>query len=175
MTEKSSKGLDYALDKTAFIGAASRAVGGAARTVGGKAGDAARTVGQHADTMKGVGMAGMGASLPLMAINRMKQKIQNDTRRKALVEDLYTNDPIIGQADREDVIQYYATILSVAPSISLDKNVVRELLQNFIKFGRVDLQTVKTMADTEKSMKSSDGTKDPLPDALKSLASLKKG
>jgi len=108
-------------------------------------------------------------ALPLMAINRLKKKIQNDTRRKALIEDLYMNDPIIKDAEREDVLQYYATIYSVAPSVSLDKNVVRELLQNFVKFGRVDIQTIKTLAETEEKMSKGNQNSFKATDALRMM------
>lgn len=76
----------------------------------------------------------------------------NSITRKALLEDLVLNDPIISQADEDQVKQYFATIHHLAPKLSQDKNIVRELLQNFIKFGRVDLASIKALADTQKSM-----------------------
>lgn len=166
--EKKTDTLDYVLEKSAFLGAARRAAGrlgsaikgtakkfeqGMAEPISSGGPSRAKNMG---DIAKTVTFTGSAATLPYIAINHLKKQIQNDTRRKALIEDLYMNDPVISQADREEVIEYYATILSVAPSISLDKNVVRELLQNFIKFGRVDLQTIKTLADTEKTMKDAD-------------------
>lgn len=51
-------------------------------------------------------------------------------------------------------MEWYATIVHFAPTVSLDKNAVREILQGFARFGRVDLQTLKLLADTEKSMAS---------------------
>jgi hypothetical protein len=136
------KYLDHVLKKTAFNL------------------DTLRTIAKTAPVI------GASVAVPFLAANSWRNKIQNDTRRKALIEDLYSTDPIIKNADRDDVIEYYSTIFSVAPSISLDKNVVRELLQNFIKFGRVDIQTIKTLADTEKSMKQSKPDMFNVKDAL---------
>lgn len=94
--------------------------------------------------------AGVGFGvLTAYTFKRAKDKIQNDTRRKSMLSNLMETDPIIGQADKQQVLEYYATIFHVAPKISLDKNAVRELLQAFIKFGRVDMATLKMLADTE--------------------------
>lgn len=183
MTEKNTKYLDYALSKCAedieknagVFGSIYNAIKGAPSKAQGiynniqdpngvkhveDAAKATRAVIGNALTLA------VGAAIPLMTINSMKNKIQNDTRRKALIEDLYQNDPIIKNADREEVIQYYATIFSIAPSVSLDKNVVRELLQNFIKFGRVDIQTIKTLAETERSISQSKSLPFRVTDAL---------
>jgi hypothetical protein len=84
--------------------------------------------------------------------NSLKNKIQNDLRRKTLIEDLLQNDPIIKAADKDKVMEYYATIYHVAPHISADKNTVRDLLHNFLTFDKVDLNSIKTLADAEKSI-----------------------
>lgn len=46
----------------------------------------------------------------------------------------------------------YATIYHFAPKVSLDKVAVREVLQGFARFGKVDLQTLKMLAETEKAL-----------------------
>lgn len=71
-----------------------------------------------------------------LVIGKVINKIKNDIRRKSLLEDLRLNDPLLRDID----------------TVSLDKNAVREILQGFARFGRVDLQTLKMLADTEKSM-----------------------
>ena len=95
---------------------------------------------------KGLGILAAGS----YALSKIKTKIQNEPRRKAIVEDLASNDPIIKEADKDQVLQYYATIYNIAPTVSLDKNAVREILQGFVRFGRVDVQTLKTLAETER-------------------------
>jgi len=85
-------------------------------------------------------------------MSKIIQNIMNDHKRKAMLEDLIMNDAFIKQADPERVKEFYATIHYMAPKLSGDKNVVKELLQNFIKFDRVDISSIKALADTQKSM-----------------------
>jgi len=89
------------------------------------------------------------ASLTTFGLKAIINKIQNDTRRKALIEDLMSTDPIIKEADSTKVLEYYATIYNLAPTVSKEKPVVRELLQHFVRFGHIDLATIKTLTDTE--------------------------
>ena len=77
-----------------------------------------------------------------VVLGKVINNIKNDIRRKSLLEDLHLNDPLLRDIDH------------FAPTVSLDKNAVREILQGFARFGRVDLQTLKLLADTEKSMVS---------------------
>lgn len=87
-----------------------------------------------------------------LVIGKVINKIKNDIRRKSLLEDLRLNDPLLRDIDKAQLMEWYATIVHCAPTVSLDKNAVREILQGFARFGRVDLQTLKMLADTEKSM-----------------------
>lgn len=87
-----------------------------------------------------------------LVIGKVINKIKNDIRRKSLLEDLRLNDPLLRDIDKAQLMEWYATIVHFAPTVSLDKNAVREILQGFAHFGRVDLQTLKMLADTEKSM-----------------------
>ena len=87
-----------------------------------------------------------------LVIGKVINKIKNDIRRKSLLEDLRLNDPLLRDLDKAQLMEWYATIVHFAPTVSLDKNAVREILQGFARFGRVDLQTLKMLADTEKSM-----------------------
>ena len=101
------------------------------------------------------------AALGAIGLGLHLKKIQNSIRHKAIVEDLMTTDPIIKQAPREQVLEAYATIYHLAPRIALEKQIVRELLQQVVKFGRLDMQTVKMITDTEKTIK--DVRMPPLP------------
>jgi len=85
------------------------------------------------------------------------KKIQNDTRRKALIEDLMLTDPIIKGAPKEQVMAFYATINNVAPSISTDKTIVKQLLQHFISFGTIDLPMIKMLAETHGTIEKNKG------------------
>lgn len=89
-------------------------------------------------------------------LGKALNSIKNDIRRKSLLEDLYLNDPLLHEIDKAQLMEWYATIVHFAPTVSLDKNAVREVLHGFARFGRVDLQTLKMLADTEKSMTAGD-------------------
>lgn len=89
-----------------------------------------------------------------VVLGKVINNIKNDIRRKSLLEDLHLNDPLLRDIDKAQLMEWYATIVHFAPTVSLDKNAVREILQGFARFGRVDLQTLKLLADTEKSMAS---------------------
>lgn len=96
--------------------------------------------------------ATLAMSLGAYGLKKVINKIQNDTNRKALLEDLMNTDPIIKKGPKEDVLKYYATIYNVAPDLSKDKNAVREILQSAVKFGRMDIQTIKSMTEIERNM-----------------------
>ena len=85
-------------------------------------------------------------------LGKALNSIKNDIRRKSLIEDLYLNDPLLHEIDKAQLMEWYATIVHFAPTVSLDKNAVREVMHGFARFGRVDLQTLKMLADTEKNM-----------------------
>lgn len=97
-------------------------------------------------------------SLAYSTYSNIKSKLQNDVRRKALIEDLIKNDPVIKNENKDKVMEYYATIFHIAPHISADKNTVRDLLHNFITFDKVDLNSIKLLADAEKSLTTVHGT-----------------
>lgn len=85
-------------------------------------------------------------------LGKALNSIKNDIRRKSLLEDLHLNDPLLHEIDKAQLMEWYATIVHFAPTVSLDKNAVREVMHGFARFGRVDLQTLKMLADTEKNM-----------------------
>jgi len=85
-------------------------------------------------------------------MHKVYNDIKNDYRRKALLKDLHDNDPVLKEVPEDTILEWYATIYNFAPRLSLDKNAVRELLQTFTRFGRVDLNTLQSIAKTEESM-----------------------
>lgn len=97
--------------------------------------------------MLAVGSLVMGGA----AIAKAIKEVNNDVRRKRLITELHTTDPILSGLPPEQILEWYATIYHFAPHFSLDKSAVKEVLQNFARFGRVDVNTLKMLADTEKS------------------------
>ena len=107
--------------------------------------------------MKSPRIAGTAAILSSFALSKAIRTIQNNTRKKALIEDLMTTDPIISKADKAQVLEYYALIDNIAPAVSLERPIVRELLQSFIRFGRVDINTLKMLTETQKNHEAGKG------------------
>lgn len=97
--------------------------------------------------MLAVGSLVMGGA----AIAKAIKEVNNDVRRKRLITELHTTDPVLSELPPEQILEWYATIYNFAPHFSLDKSAVKEVLQNFARFGRVDVNTLKMLADTEKS------------------------
>lgn len=87
----------------------------------------------------------------LLLYKKVKE-IKNDVVRKNLIDDLRRTDPLLSSVSEEQLLEWYATIVHFAPKFSLDKSAVREVLQGFARFGRVDVNTLKMIADTEKAV-----------------------
>jgi len=146
------KALDFALEKTA---------GMMNDFVGGLDGPGVQKVNNVAGTAtKGL--------LVGWVLKSAIQKMMNSHADKAMVEGLMLTDPILKQADPEKVKEFYATICYLAPKLKSDKNIVRELLQNFVKFNRIDLPSIKALADTQGSL--SKGEVDVMGNAIKILS-----
>lgn len=107
------------------------------------------------DVFRNLGVKNSGLLLTggAYAVSRVVGKIMNDHNRKAMIEQLMTEDPYLKNIDKEELLNNYATIYMFAPEISKDKNVVRELLTQFSKFGRVDTHTLNTLVNTEDKLK----------------------
>lgn len=93
-----------------------------------------------------------GVAIGALGLKMLYDKIQRDRQAKQVIDDLMRNDPIISKEAPDKVMQYAATVYNVAPSVTRDHNIMKNLLQNFIKFGTVDLQSIKMLVDIEKSM-----------------------
>lgn len=92
-----------------------------------------------------------GLVLGATSLGVLYDKLKGDNRRKAIFESLCW-DPMFKDMDKSQLLQWYTTIYHYAPRTSLDKVATKELLRQFMTFGRVDLQTLKTLAETEKAM-----------------------
>ena len=108
----------------------------------------ANIVGTLSTVAGGVGTLASG----IMMGKAYLAKLNNDTRRRAIIEDLARNDAILRQVPKDKLISWYGVIFQYSPRTSLNKEVTRDLLQSFARIGKVDLQTVKTLAETEKAV-----------------------
>lgn len=93
------------------------------------------------------------------------RKLQNtlflDNRRHKLVENIIDNDPIISVFERENPGQSYnaySTMASVAPTLSLDPNVVTSFLREAAQTGGpLNHLTVKQLAEAEHAVGKAQG------------------
>lgn len=86
-----------------------------------------------------------------VAIHKAVKELKNDTKRRQIVTRLHETDPVLSGIPPEQLMEWYATIYHFAPKFSLDYASVREVLQNFVRFGKVDVNTIKMLAETEKA------------------------
>lgn len=137
---KNEAGLEFAMRKTAGIFDFLKRKGKPSAS-----GKASKSVlfGLSGKSLASIGiMGGIGIAAYI-------RKIRNDHTRKALIEQLMVEDPILKNADREQLLEYYATIYMFAPDVSKDKNAVRELLVNFVRFGKVDFQSINSLVQAQ--------------------------
>ena len=98
---------------------------------------------------------GVGLTLGGVLIKKLIDNIRNDSNKKRIIEDLALNDPVLNEIDKPTLLEWYATICHYAPTLCTDKQTVSEILHNFARFGKVDMSTLKMLADTEKSLSAS--------------------
>ncbi len=121
-------------------------------------------------TLGTIGMLGTTA----FALAQACKYITHDVKRKRLIEELGRTDPVLSRVEPDQLMEWYATIYHLAPTVSLDKSAVREILQNFARFGRVDVNTLKMLADTEKATSGSGGSMQSWGNTLSALAASSK-
>lgn len=148
-----NKGPVYylAMEKTAFLG------GSALQSIGAFAQKAVAEP-KFGDALKGVSMLVGATALGANVLQTIFRKIDNDTRCKALIEDLATNDPVLKEVDRDQLKEWYATMYYYAPTMSTDKATVKEILQGFARFGKIDIKTLQLLTDTEDKLSKMKGT-----------------
>ena len=119
--------------------------------------DPARLLGQAAISSFGSGMGQAGAEL----LKDIAQKaiastanIGNKSARKAILEQLRAEDPIIADADDKMLMEAYHTMERFAPTLSTDKNAVRSFLRQAVMSGTgPDFMTIKLLAESETAIK----------------------
>lgn len=98
---------------------------------------------------------GVGMMLGGVLLKKAIDSIRNDSNKKRIIEDLALNDPVLKEVEKPTLMEWYATVCHYAPTLCTDKQTVSEVLRNFARFGKIDLSTLKMLADTEKSISSS--------------------
>lgn len=77
-------------------------------------------------------------SLPELVGAQSAEELQNEAatldndQRQALLQDLMVTDPIISEADPQNVMDMYSTIVNIAPKVSMHKEIVRSMLRQAV-------------------------------------------
>lgn len=136
---------------------------GPAPTVGGSIGKQLAQNAENTDNAKGfmdvwgalMGNKGVvaGAMLGALTLRALHNDLKKSNRHRAMFESLCW-DPEFASVDKGKLLEWYTTIYRYSPTTALDKTATKELLKQFNTFGRVDMQTLKTLADTEEALAS---------------------
>lgn len=98
----------------------------------------------------------VGASLLKDIMSKAKSavgSIGQDAARKAVLDQLKKEDPILAQADDKALMEAYHTMARFAPQLSTDKNAVRSFLRQAMMSGAgPDYMSIKLLADAERSV-----------------------
>lgn len=117
----------------------------------------------------GGGIGGGAAKAGIQAIgnliggvtHKIHERLFLDRKRRDLLDEITANDFVVSTFERESpgsAEKAYSTLAKVAPTLSMDPNVVTSFLRNAAQSGGpLDFQTVKLLADAEKSLKQSQG------------------
>lgn len=113
----------------------------------------------------GAGVGGAGV-LVLTDILRkagrgLSQKLVYDNKRKDMLRTILASDPIISTFEAQNpgmCLKVYASMVSVAPTLSLDPNAVTSFLREAAQtHGAINYMTIKQLAETEKAISDAAG------------------
>jgi len=118
------------------------------------------TGGGFAANLGGQALAGalgtIGASLLKDMYAKAKSgfgSIGNDSARKAILEQLKHEDPVLSQADDNTLMGAFHTMSRFAPTLSTDKNAVRSFLRQAVMSGAgPDYMSIKLLAESERAV-----------------------
>jgi len=111
----------------------------------------------------GVGILGMTmlAELLRKAGQGFTQKLKSDNQRKELLRSIVETDPMISSFEAQNpgvMLRVYASMISVAPTISLDHNAVTTFLREAAQtHGSVNYMTLKQLAEAEHAVNQATG------------------
>lgn len=81
-----------------------------------------------------------------------ENSIVQNTRRSILLADLMSNDPIIRDADPNQVVEVYKMMVMTSPRVSLDKAQVRSFLRNAVNSVAVSPADAKVISDVDRGV-----------------------
>jgi len=84
--------------------------------------------------------------------------IGSDAARKAVLEQLKKEDPILSNASDANLMESFHTMARFAPTLSTDKNAVRSFLRQAVMGGTgPDFTTIKLLAESERAVTGKSG------------------
>lgn len=117
---------------------------------------------------KGIGTGVGGAGVLILsdllrkAGRGLSQKLVYDAKRKEMLRKILSMDPIVSAFEAQNpglMLKVYASMVSVAPTLSLDQNAVTSFLREAAQtHGSLNYMTIKQLAETEKAINESKGT-----------------
>jgi len=112
----------------------------------------------------GAGAAGVMVLTDILrkAGRGLSQKLIYDNKRKEMLRTILSMDPIVSAFEAQNpglMLKVYASMVSVAPTLSLDQNAVTSFLREAAQtHGALNYMTIKQLAETEKAINESKGT-----------------
>lgn len=108
----------------------------------------------------GAGVGGAGVLLLTDILRKagrgLSQKLKHDARRRDILRTVLTTDPMLSSFEAQNpglLLKVYASMVSVAPSLSTDRNVVTTFLREAAQtHGSINYMTIKQLAETEKAI-----------------------
>ena len=79
--------------------------------------------------------------------------IKQDNKARQVFE-MLTRDPQLSRIDPGTLAEWFAAIYHYSPTAATDRATAKELMHQFATFGKVDLQTLKTLAEIEEKRTS---------------------
>lgn len=107
-------------------------------------------------------LADFGVRQPLGELTSLiKKKLYTEPKQRRVFNEVIKSDPDLARvfSERPHVINdTYDTLKFVGPNLSTNKNAVRNFLRNGMMVdGNIDYSTIKTLAETEKTLRQARG------------------
>lgn len=114
----------------------------------------------------GAGVGGAGVLLLTDILRKagrgLSQKLVHDSKRRDILRNVLMTDPMISSFEVQNpglLLKVYASMVSVAPTLSLDRNAVTTFLREAAQtHGSINYMTIKQLAETEKAINEAKGT-----------------
>lgn len=107
-------------------------------------------------------LADVGVRQPINALQGLvKKKLYTEPKQRRVFDEVMAGDPDLSRthAERPEVIRdAYDTLKFVGPSLATNRSAVRNFLRNAMMVdGNIDYSTLKTLAETEKTIRQARG------------------